>query len=127
MSTLIFICIMLASLLTVSRVTAYPFAKTLMPSAQDEISNDFKNSVDSLDSDFEMLMNGIISTASDQKEFNVRPSEVPSRSWDGQSMHRGNRITKMSLFQESWRYEDYMRDWYDDDEIDDDGEYYSET
>jgi hypothetical protein len=126
MTTFIFVYFLLASLLIISRVTAFPVAKTLMPSVQDEISITFKNSVELLDSDFETLMNGIVSSVTDQKEFAVRPSEVPRRSFESQSKHRGNKNVKISLFQESWRYEDYMHDWYDDEEVDE-GEYYSET
>lgn len=127
MTTLIFIYFLLASLLIISRVTALPLVNSLMPSAQDEISISFKNSVDSLDSDFEKLMNGIIPSVTDQKEFAVRPSEASKRIFESQSMYRGAKKVKVSLFQESWRYEDYMRDWYDDEEVDDEREYYSET
>ncbi|KAI8582113.1 hypothetical protein K450DRAFT_229067 [Umbelopsis ramanniana AG] len=126
MTSFIFVYFLLAYLLIISRVTAFPLAETQIPSVQDEITITFKNSANSQNSDFEKLMNGIVSSATDQKEFAVRPSEVPRRIFESQSMHRGNKNVKVSLFQENWRYEDYMHDWYDDEDVDE-REYYSET
>ncbi|KAG2180379.1 hypothetical protein INT44_003381 [Umbelopsis vinacea] len=97
-----------------------------MSSVQDEITITFKNGDNAQNSDFEVLMNGIVSSATEQKEFAVRPSEVPRRSSESQAMYRANKNVKVSLFQENWRYEDYMHDWYDDEDVDE-REYYSET
>ncbi|CAO3665680.1 unnamed protein product [Umbelopsis vinacea] len=104
-----------------------------MPSIEDEISSLVRHSVDSLDAEFEVLMNGILSSSNERNDHILRLSEAPSPVSRGEHMYQEKDGPVVSLFQESWRYEDYMRDWYDDEEDqdlnedEDETEYHSET
>lgn len=133
MTTISFIQLIVSLWLIIYPVAALPYLKFLMPSIEDEISSLVRHSVDSLDAEFEVLMNGILSSSNERNDHILRLSEAPSHVSRGEHMYQEKDGPVVSLFQESWRYEDYMRDWYDDEEDqdlnedEDETEYHSET
>lgn len=133
MTTISFIHLIVSLWLIIYPVAALPYLKFLMPSIEDEISSLVRQSVDSLDAEFEVLMNGILSSSNERSDHTLRFSESPSPASRGEHMYQETEVPFVSLFQESWRYEDYMRDWYDDEEDqdvnedEDETEYHSET
>lgn len=110
--------IAIAICLCVCQATALPFPRLLT-----EINPPLPHSDKALSLlEFDVLLNdGLLSadTRGDGSQPSSKPMRKPSL------IHQGNEAPSVSLFQENWQYEDYMRDWYDDEE--DDTDYFSET
>jgi hypothetical protein len=126
--TLIYLTV--AAWLMAHRVAALPYLKFLIPPSNDEVTSLLRPSVDSLDSEFETLMNEMLSSDIDRTDYPIRFSKVsPSHAQHVEGMYQDTEAPSVSLFQQSWRYEDYIKDWYDDDEDEDANEmdFYSET
>jgi hypothetical protein len=102
------------------QATALPFPRILV--ASDMSSPQGDKAVSLLE--FDVLLNGGLLSGDTRGDDPVPQSSRLSGS-KSSLIYQKNDAPSVSLFQENWQYEDYMRDWYDDEE--DDTDYFSET